>query len=500
MACRGSGVRISLVPLILRPYPNQGFLYTLINIQFFLRKLIMKNFDNVSNLKTQIRFVNHASVLIGSENKTILCDPWYEQSAFNKGWNLLFENSNKEILDIISQTKFIWISHEHPDHFSVNFFEKFRDYLIKYKIIILFQKTLDNKVINFLKKYGFNVLELKFNKWISLTKGLDVFCIKDRRYDSALLIKINGEKLLNLNDCIVNKLKRAKEIFGETGKVDILLTQFSYAAWKGGKQNIKWREKAAIEKLEAIKLQLNIFQPRYLVPFASFIYFSNVENFYLNDSRNSIKKVYQYLSKSFNNCIIMKPGDVLGGPLQDINTNRAIDFWNDLDDSISEKELNYFEKVDYITLKKLFLNFNRRINEKNNMFLIKIIRKISPIKFFNPVRIYLTDLDLVIEFDYINTYIKNTNKTSHISMHSESLAFIFKNSYGFQTLTINACFEETCRNGLEVVTRTLAIDAFNNSGIYFSLKTLLNLKLIFSSLFYLNNIKKHLIYNQQSSD
>ena len=71
-----------------------------------------------------------------------------------------------------------------------------------------------------------------------------------------------------------------------TGEVDVLLTQFSFAAWKGGKENKKWRTEAADEKLNTMQLQINKFNPKYIIPFASYIYFSNEENFYLNDSSN----------------------------------------------------------------------------------------------------------------------------------------------------------------------------------------------------------------------
>ena len=77
-------------------------------------------------MKTPIRMVNHASVLVGTDNESILCDPWYSSHAFNKGWNLLYENKPEEILEVLEKTSFIWISHEHPDHFSIKFFKKHR--------------------------------------------------------------------------------------------------------------------------------------------------------------------------------------------------------------------------------------------------------------------------------------------------------------------------------------------------------------------------------------
>ncbi len=67
------------------------------------------------------------------------------------------------------------------------------------------------------------------------------------------------------------------------GPVDVLLTQFSYAAWKGGRDNKALRQAAAREKLVTVRRQIECLQPKFVIPFASFIYFSHADNFYLNN-------------------------------------------------------------------------------------------------------------------------------------------------------------------------------------------------------------------------
>ena len=228
-------------------------------------------------MKNSIKFINHASVLINQGKKGILCDPWYSSNAFHKGWNLLYENSVEDIIEVINMTSFIWISHEHPDHFSIKFFKDYGEIIRKNKIKILFQKTNDKRVITFLKKKGFEVKELIEDKWFLLGDDLRIMCLKDGQYDSALFVDSKGEKILNLNDCAIRNYSTAKKFFKKTGEVNVLLTQFSYAAWKGGKSNRSWRESAALEKLESIKIQAEVFNPKYVIPFASFVYFSNIE-------------------------------------------------------------------------------------------------------------------------------------------------------------------------------------------------------------------------------
>ena len=57
-------------------------------------------------MKNFIRFLNHSCIQIKGIDTTILCDPWFEGSAFGNGWSLLHDNSHN-----INNLKFdyIWI-------------------------------------------------------------------------------------------------------------------------------------------------------------------------------------------------------------------------------------------------------------------------------------------------------------------------------------------------------------------------------------------------------
>jgi len=66
--------------------------------------------------KPIITFVNHASVIISYDDVNLITDPWLFGSAFNNGWTLICKTkmSTNEFKNITH----IWLSHEHPDHFS----------------------------------------------------------------------------------------------------------------------------------------------------------------------------------------------------------------------------------------------------------------------------------------------------------------------------------------------------------------------------------------------
>ncbi len=427
-------------------------------------------------MKTSVQFVNHASVIVSDGETSVLSDPWYSGDAFHKGWNLLHENPNEEVKELLRKVTHIWVSHEHPDHFSVPFFRTFSEEIKGQSIKILFQKTRDKRVYRFLVSQGFDVQELDNNQKEALSGDFSVTCLKDGFYDSALLIESHGEKILNLNDCDISTPKRLNQVFALTGCVDILMTQFSFAAWKGGENNKKWREDAATDKVNTVKLQIERFRPSIMIPIASFIYFSNSDNFYLNDAHNSPEQLKEKLEEYAHKIVVMAPGDILGGDRQLINQSAAAAFWNDRYKALTP--VHQYQPIEFDVLNESFEKYSSRIHANNNMSLIKFLGAVSPIRVFKPVVIHLSDLRISVQIDYVRNLFTVTHEPAMLTMKSQSLDFIFNNAFGFDTLTVNGCFEEKAENGFIDATKTLAIENLNNLGIKIELKTLFQFKMI----------------------
>jgi metal-dependent hydrolase (beta-lactamase superfamily II) len=74
---------------------------------------------------------------------------------------------SQKVIQVLAKNNFqdkinyIWISHEHPDHFSPKDIVNFPK---KKNIKIIFQNTKDKRVVSFLKKKGFQIIELE-NEW-----------------------------------------------------------------------------------------------------------------------------------------------------------------------------------------------------------------------------------------------------------------------------------------------------------------------------------------------
>lgn len=425
----------------------------------------------------ELQFINHASVLISNKGIGLLSDPWYEGSAFNNGWKLIYENNNNEIDSMLNnKVTHIWLSHEHPDHFSIPFFKKFRETIIKNKIKILFQATKDKRVFSYLKANDFSCQELIFKAEYKLSKDFSIVCLKDGFYDSSLLVKTGNKKILNLNDCQVNDLETGRKIKNITGNIDLLLTQFSYAAWKGGEKNLAWRKKAALDKIKSIETQIKCFNPKFVLPFASYIYFCNLENFYMNDSVNTAEKIFKIFQKNTTKIIIMKPFDLFN--FSDHDNKDSINFWQEKVNDINKKEITNPKEVNSDALAEAFKAYRKRIFLNNNILLVKIFYYFSPIKFFSPIYIFIEDLQKTFEVDYVKNRFLITSKKPMLKMRSDSLLFIFKNQFGWDTINVNARFEELKKNGWSISARTFAIETLNNMGYKFNIKLLFNKEII----------------------
>ena len=80
---------------------------------------------------------------------------------------------------------------------------------------------------------------------------------------------------------MVDSIQQAKIVKNLIDDVDILLTQFGYASWVGDPEDTQLRKDASFEKLNRIKIQAKIFQPKFSIPFASFIIFWHNHNLYM---------------------------------------------------------------------------------------------------------------------------------------------------------------------------------------------------------------------------
>lgn len=425
----------------------------------------------------EIQLINHASVLVSHGDVRLLTDPWYSGPAFHKGWRLLVDTPDEKIAYLLTRTTHIWISHEHPDHFSIGFFKRWGQMIRDRGIKLMFQRIGDQRVADFLRAQSFDLTEMTFAKTYGLGPDFSVTCLKDEFYDSLISIRAGGRHVLNLNDCAVADTARAKQIFDVTGPCDVLLTQFSYAAWKGGRDNRDWRVAAASEKLNNIRVQAAMFRPRQVIPFASFVAFANARNTYLNDAANTPDTLVDAFRGAGFDLRIMQPGDVTDGAPDPGASARAADFWRDLYARPLDDPMTY-RTVPEDRIRAAFDGWRARVFARNSRTAMRLARRLSPIRVLQPVVIHNDDTGLSWHVDPPAGTLTQTTDAPDLTMHSESLHFLFANSFGFDTLGVNGTFEESRPGGFARAARSIAIENLNNLGLRFGPGLLLEPRII----------------------
>jgi UDP-MurNAc hydroxylase len=272
---------------------------------------------------------------------------------------------------------------------------------------------------------------------------------------------------LNLNDCPVEGTADLRAIKRVVGDVSVLLTQFSYAAWKGGRGNVAYRKEAATNKLDTVKKQIKVLRPANAIPFASLIYFSNVENSYLNDCINTPEDAAHAIAQAGAQPVILFPGD--GWEVGQTHRNDdALARYAEVYAGVARLPLEAAgESVDLGELAKRFTKYRERVFSKNSRLFIRLARLVPFGSAFRPVTIRLVDLEKTVKISILDKLRVVDGAKAEVSMHSSSLAFIFDNEFGFDTLTVNGRFEAN-PSGFSKMVGAFGIGSLNAMGLSFS--------------------------------
>jgi len=222
----------------------------------------------------KITFVNHASFLLEAKATSVWTDPWTMGKIVNNCGALHSPSARVPI----EQVEHIWLSHEHSDHFHFPTLKSIPE-ADRRRITFLYQKHSSPRVVEAIKKLGFEkIKELPQYRWLTLKPGFDILCGCVGTMDSFLVVRTEGECILNLNDCVCTDAQ-IQYIHRLVGRPSMLLTQFSIAQWIGNHAD---DTDSVQQKIRELKYRVLTFKPEFTVPIASFGYFCNQENSWMN--------------------------------------------------------------------------------------------------------------------------------------------------------------------------------------------------------------------------
>lgn len=413
--------------------------------------------------RNQFTFVNHASFIVQNDSAVLLVDPWVEGSAFNNGWSLLDRSTGNAALvariNELALPVFIWISHEHPDHFSISFI-KLLQAQARVRITFLYQQTLDGRVVAFLRKQGFTVIECAPGTPVVLGHDMRIAVFPYSDGDAWALIQSGTRTMLNLNDCVVATPVQCRDIQAKVAalapRIDVLLTQFGYANWVGNPGAVEQHRAAAQEKIERMALQIGMLKPGLIVPFASFVYFSHPENAYLNEAQNSARSVADAprLAKMAPSIRFLRPGDqfdldsVTPAALKETHL-RALAHWSALAAS-GLPLLPVAPAASLADVRAAFDGYRAGVTRSLHRLpqWLELGRRVAPLD------ILLSDLGQTVRCSYRKGMVVLAGGAPYqVAMTAANAVFLFKNEYGFDTTQVNGRFRVADTRGLDAFRR-----------------------------------------------
>jgi len=247
----------------------------------------------------EITFLGHAGFLIETEKTILVMDAWVSKTgAFDGGWFQYPQNHHmaKFITNIINKhaekDTYIYVSHEHKDHFDVPFLKSIEHLDFKY-IIPKFRRTLLADGIKSFSKKEMLVCEdgdqLKFNEDEYVKIYSDD---SELNRDSAILFTSKSKKFLNLNDCKI--YDRLELIRKEEGEINAFAMQFSGATWHPtcyeytNSEYARISKKKKRNKFEATARCIEAIKPEVYIPSAGPACFLDPDIIHLNFQDHNI--------------------------------------------------------------------------------------------------------------------------------------------------------------------------------------------------------------------
>ena len=183
----------------------------------------------IETIEHNFKFWGHNCFSIQTDHSVLLIDPWFSDSdAFFGSWFQHPKNHHLEdtVLDLLvkSSNSFVFITHEHQDHYDLNFLKR-----IPLSTTIIIPNYEDKTFRDEVKNLGRDLIELSDNEKQNLDEAMQIYLIISDigiNHDSAMVVKTDDFTFLYQNDCMV--FDRLHDI---NDPIDYYSVQFCGATW-----------------------------------------------------------------------------------------------------------------------------------------------------------------------------------------------------------------------------------------------------------------------------
>ena len=137
--------------------------------------------------------IGNATVTVFDELPVLTTDPWIDGKPYFGSWTHQ-RKIPKDQIENIRNSKFIWLSHGHPDHIDQESLKHFKN-----SIFLIPDHYGDRIFLDFTSNY--KTVKIKSNKWFEISRNIRIKSFADFNQDASLIIEIMGKDIiLNVND------------------------------------------------------------------------------------------------------------------------------------------------------------------------------------------------------------------------------------------------------------------------------------------------------------
>ena len=137
--------------------------------------------------------IGNATLTVFDGTPVLSTDPWIDGKPYFGSWTHSHSIPSEQIENIVN-SKYIWLSHGHPDHIDRESYTYFKG------SIILIPDHYGDRIYNYFNTH-FDCIKLKSNVWFQISENVRIKSFADWNQDAALLVDILGKDLIvNIND------------------------------------------------------------------------------------------------------------------------------------------------------------------------------------------------------------------------------------------------------------------------------------------------------------
>lgn len=309
----------------------------------------------------RLTFLGHAGFLLETPRATIVLDPWLSpHGAFDSSWFQLPQNHHlaewvREKLSDPSKEHFVYVSHEHRDHFDPVFLASLPTQEITAIVPFFKRSAFRNEMADLEWR---RLVLCKDEVEIPFADGLIRLYVSDSTLnrDSAIFVRAVTGSFLDLNDCKIHD--RLEAIVKQEGPPTAFSAQFSGAIWHPVRYDYDERTHAIVSKkkmfskFEAVARAIKTLSPNLYLAAAGPACFLDPDLLHENFRKTSIfpraPEFFRFLEKRLGN-VATRFVEPMPGDAFDLMTGQAYEVQDRLTDENHEAYVRaYAERMEEV--------------------------------------------------------------------------------------------------------------------------------------------------------